>query len=315
MGNHAHHHHRDPSGRLLGSILLNGLITIAEITGGILSNSLALVSDAIHNLSDTLALILAWAANRIGGRKPDTRRTFGYRRLEILSAFINASVLAGISIWLMYEAVTRFVHPGEVGTGLMFVIALIGFVGNLVSMLFLRHDAHGSLNVKAAYIHLLGDTISSVAVIAGALVIRYTGYTWIDPLLTLVISIVIIRQAYGILRASVEILMQSTPEDLDIEEIVALLEQNPVIRNVHHVHCWQLEDHDIQFEAHVETSRDMLLSESNLLMAETEKLLREQFGITHTTLQFEFEGCGDASCSVNGHPGHAAYGTGASANG
>lgn len=292
MINHSHYH-ENPSGRLFISILLNGLITLVEIVGGIFSNSLALISDAIHNLSDTLALILAWLANNFSGRKPNTRRTFGYKRFEILSAFINASILTAISIYLVYEAILRFLHPEPVRSGLMLIIAVIGLSANLVSMLFLHRDSNKNLNIKAAYVHLLGDTLSSVAVIGGAVLIYYTKVLWIDPLLTLFISIVIIIQAYKILRESVDILMQSTPVNLNLDEIKIYLEKHPMIRNIHHVHCWRLQDHDILFEAHIETSEDLLLSESSKLLKEVEEILKQKFHITHTTLQVEFDVCGD----------------------
>ena len=297
-----HHSHRqeNPSGRLLISILLNGLITLVEIGGGIFSNSLALISDAIHNLSDTLALILAWLANKFSGKKPNARRTFGYKRFEILSAFLNASILTAISIYLIYEAILRFLHPEPVRSGLMLMIALIGLGANLISMLFLHRDSHKNLNIKAAYLHMLGDTLSSVAVVGGAILIYFTTVIWIDPLLTLIISIVIIFQAYKILRESVDILMQSTPESLDLDEIKILLEKHPMIKNIHHVHCWRLQDHDILFEAHIETSEDLLLSESSKLLGEIQDILRQTFHITHTTLQMEFDVCGDkAMIKVN----------------
>jgi len=294
MGNHSHHH-ENPSGRLFISILLNGLITLVEIVGGIFSNSLALISDAIHNLSDTLALILAWLANSVSGRKPNARRTFGYKRFEILSAFMNASILTAISIYLIYEAILRFLHPEPVRSVVMLIIAIIGLLANLISMLFLHRDSHKNLNIKAAYVHLLGDTLSSVAVIGGAILIYYTKVLWIDPLLTLIISIVIIIQAYKILRESVDILMQSTPENLNLDEVKSHLEKLPLIRNIHHVHCWRLQDHDILFEAHIETSEDLLLSDSNKLMKEVEGILKQNFHITHTTLQVEFDVCGDKS--------------------
>jgi cobalt-zinc-cadmium efflux system protein len=290
---HSEHHGKNPSGRLLISILLNGLITLVELAGGVFSNSLALVSDAIHNLSDTLALTLAWVANRVGDRQPDAKRTFGYKRFEILSAFINASVLTAISLYLIYEALVRFLHPEPVRSGLMLTVAVSGLTINFISMLFLKRDSAKSLNIKAAYIHLLGDTMSSVAVIAGAILIYYTHILWIDPALTFVISIVIIVQAYRILRESIDILMQSTPRDLDLEEIKTLLELHPSVRNIHHVHCWQLQDHHILFEAHIETSNDMLVSDSGKLVTEIEAMLKEKFHISHTTLQVEFEACGD----------------------
>ncbi len=288
-----HSPHNNPSGRLIISILLNGLITIAEIAGGIFSNSLALISDAIHNLSDTMALILAWTANKVGRRKPDTRRTFGYKRFEILSAFINASVLTAISIYLIYEAVLRVLHPEPVKSGIMFIIALAGLLANLISMLFLRRDSKHSLNVKAAYLHLLGDTLSSIAVIAGAALIYFTQILWIDPVMTLIISIVIIIQAYKILRESIDILMQSTPSRLNLDEIREVIEKHPLVRNLHHVHCWQLQDQDVLFEAHIEVEKDMKVSESNILMEEIRHLLAKHFQISHTTLQAEYDCCED----------------------
>ena len=283
----------DASGRLALTVLLNGFITLVQIVGGVLSNSLALISDAIHNLSDTLALVLAWVANRVGKRKPDIRKTFGYQRFEILSAFINASALTAVSIYLIYEAILRFLHPEPVQSMLMLVIAVTGLVANLVSMLFLHRDSHHSLNVRAAYVHLLGDTLSSVAVIAGALLIRFTGQTWIDPALTLLISIVIIRQAWHILRESTDILMQGVPAHLNLGEIKTLIEQHPEICNIHHVHCWQLSDRQIHFEAHVETRRDMTLSEAAAVRDQIEDMLEEKFNVIHTTLQMEYQNCTD----------------------
>ena len=294
MADHSHHH-ENPSGRIFISILLNGLITLVEIFGGIFSNSLALISEAIHNLSDTLALILAWVANHFCNKKPNVRRTFGYKRLEILSAFINASVLSAISIYLIYEAILRFLHPEPVRSGMMLIIALFGLAANLGSMLFLHRDSHKNLNIKAAYVHLLGDTLSSLGVIVGAILIWFTRIGWIDPLLTFVISFIIIFQAYKILRESVDILMQSTPAGIDLDEIRLSLEKHPMIGNIHHVHCWQLQDHDILFEAHIETVKDLLLSESNELRSEIEDVLRNDFHITHTTLQVEYDICGDKS--------------------
>jgi len=291
--NTGHLHQHQTSNRLLVSLSLNALITLVEIAGGIFSNSLALISDAIHNLSDTLALALAWVAHRVAGRKPDDRRTFGYKRFEILSAFINGAVLTAISIYLFYEAVIRFLNPEPVKPIIMFSVAIIGLLVNLISMLFLHHDSKHSLNIKAAYLHLLGDTLSSVAVIGGAVLIYFMQILWIDPALTLIISIVIIIQAYKILRESVDILMQSTPSRLNLLNIKNVLEQSHFVRNVHHVHCWQLQDNDVLFEAHIEAMKDMTLSESNHLRKEIEELLKRKFQITHTTLQIEFGCCED----------------------
>lgn len=291
--NHPSPHNQNPSGRLLLSVLLNAMITLIEIAGGILSNSLALISDAIHNLSDTLALALAWLANRVGKRKPDARHTFGYQRIEILSTFVNASILTAVSIYLIYEAVIRFLHPEPVKSGLMLIIAMFGLFANLISMLFLHRDSKHSMNIKAAYLHLLGDTLASVAVIIGAILIRYSAILWIDPALTFIISFVIIHQAYQILRESTDILMQSAPEHLNLEDVKIFLEKHPLVRNVHHIHCWQLQDGKVHFEAHLETCQDMKLSDSGELRAEIEILLRDHFKINHVTLQIEYDACED----------------------
>jgi cobalt-zinc-cadmium efflux system protein len=287
--------HFNTSTRIFWTILLNGLITLVELVGGVFSNSLALISDAVHNLSDTLALALAWVAIRVGKRKPNERRTFGYKRFEILSAFINASVLTALSIYLIYEAIQRFLHPEPVKSGLMLIIATIGLIANTVSVFFLHRDSKASLNVKAAYLHLLGDTFSSVAVIGGAFLIMYTGALWIDPLLTMVISVVIIYQALRILRESIDILMQSTPDQIKLDEIKALIESHPMVSNIHHVHCWQLQDNQIHFEAHLEITEDISVSRSNQLLAEIEQLLRDRCNIKHTTLQVEYGYCDDKS--------------------
>lgn len=291
--NHQSTHHHNPSVRLLLSVVLNAMITLIELAGGILSNSLALVSDAIHNLSDTLALALAWLANSIGKRKPDSRHTFGYQRIEILSAFINASVLTTVSIYIIYEAIIRLLNPEQVKSELMLIVASIGLFANMISMFFLHRDAKKNLNIKAAYLHLLGDTVSSVAVVGGAIVIHFTRILWIDPALTLIISIVIIRQAYYILQESIDILMQSSPGHLNIKDIKTLLEKHPLVRNVHHIHCWQLHDHKVHFEAHIETCQDLKLSESGELRAEIENLLLDNFKINHVTLQIEYDICVD----------------------
>lgn len=277
------------------SIVLNGLITLVQVIGGIFSNSLALLSDAIHNFGDTLGLVLAYIANKVGKRKPDSKKTFGYKRFEIISAFVNAALLTGLSVYLVYEAITRLLHPEPVGSVLMLIVAVTGFLANLIAMLFLHDDSKINLNVRAAYTHLLGDTLSSVGVIAGAIIMYYSGATWIDPLITILISLVILFQAYRILRESVDILMQSTPASIALEEIRNSLEAHALVRNIHHVHCWQLQDQEILFEAHIGTCKDMLLSEAATLQAELERILEEKFNIAHVTLQIEFDACDDVA--------------------
>ena len=211
---HSHGHGFHSRNRnMLFSVGLNLAITVAEFVGGFLSNSLALLSDALHNLSDTLAIALSYIALRFGNRPSDEHNTFGFRRYEILAALFNAVVLIGISIYLFAEAWQRFMHPQPIRAGLMLAVALIGFVANLASILLLHADSKENLNVRSAYLHLLGDTLSSVGVIVGGITIHYLGWTWVDPLVTVLVGIVIIRHAWEVVAETVGILAMSTPPE------------------------------------------------------------------------------------------------------
>jgi len=280
-------------GRLIVVVMLNLLITLAELAGGMLANSLALVSDAVHNFGDTLSIFVAWLAGRISDRDPNMRKTYGYRRAEILSALLNASVLIVICLFLLSEGWKRLMHPENVKGGLMIWIALIGFVANFLSILLLKKEEGKSLNIRAAYLHLLGDTLSSVAVIAGGILILFFRIYWIDPLLTLFISLYILKETYEVLRQTVDILMQGTPKDLDLNHVQHVLEQVEGIANIHHVHAWNLSDREIHFECHVDLAEDIRISESEKILNQVTEILREQFGISHVTLQFEYNCCDD----------------------
>lgn len=280
-------------GRLIGVLVLNLIITLAELAGGMLANSLALVSDAVHNFGDTLSIFVAWLAGRISDRDPNIRKTFGYRRAEILSAFLNASVLIVICLFLLSEGWKRLMHPESVQGGLMVWIALIGFAANFLSILLLKKEEGKSLNIRAAYLHLLGDTLSSVAVIAGGILILFFRIYWIDPVLTLFISMYILKETYEVLRQTVDILMQGTPKDLDLNRVQQVLEQIEGISNIHHVHAWNLSDREVHFECHVDLAEDIRISESEKILNEITEILREQFGISHVTLQFEYNCCED----------------------
>ena len=222
---HGHHHTEPNKKNLLISVLLNATITIAEFIGGLLSNSLALLSDAVHNLSDTLAIIISYIAMIIGKKDSTTKNTFGYKRIEILAALFNAVVLIVISVYLFYEAYQRFLNPEPIKSTLMFIVAIIGFLGNIISVLLLHRDSSHNLNIRAAYLHLIGDTLSSVGVIIGSILIYYRNITWIDPVLTILIGLVIIKATWGIIKETIEILMQASPAGLDLIEIRKELEK------------------------------------------------------------------------------------------
>lgn len=296
MGHHHHHHDLNLSGKkLVFTILLNLIITAAEVIGGLISGSLALLSDALHNFTDSMSIILSYGAFKYSKKKPTEYRTFGYKRIQILAAMLNSSVLVIISFFLFKEAVHRFIEPSEIKSGLMMVVASIGLAANLISVFLLKDDSHKNINIKSAYLHLLADTISSVAVIAGGIVMYYFDNYWLDPLLTILIGLYILKEGYGVLKHSFEILMQHSPKNINLNKIQEWIENQNEISNIHHVHVWSLDDHHIYFEAHIDTQKDIKLSESEIIADRIEAYLKEEFNFTHITLQFEFNKCSSSS--------------------
>ena len=279
--------------RVLGATLLNAVITVVEIGGGILSGSLALLSDAAHNFSDTAAIALSYVTNRIAQRPKDARKTFGYKRAEILAAFVNSAVLLTISIVLIFEAVLRWRSPTHINGALMIAVAAVGLVANLVTVLLLQRDAHKSLNIRSSYLHLLSDAFASVGVLVGGIVIELWGTVWVDPLITVLITLYIIRETWKVLRKTVDILMQSSAE-LDFAAIQKDIEENTEVLDIHHVHCWMIDEKTVFFEAHIDLE-DMPLSEAEKVYDRIERLLQERHGISHVTLQAEVENCPDKS--------------------
>lgn len=291
MGYH-HHKHEDISSRnLLIATILNFIITIAEIIGGLMANSLALMSDALHNLSDGIAVLIAYIANKISKRSSNERRTFGYKRIEILAAFFNALVLIIIITYLFYEAVLRLYEPEPIKGLIMLVVAVIGLVANLIAVLLLRKDAHANLNIKSAYLHLLGDTLSSVAVIIGGILIYFFEIFWVDPLITILIGIYIIKETWSILKETVDILMQGTPGNIKVSQIQHAIEKLDPIENIHHVHVWSLSDSQVHFECHIDLKKDLKVSKTDDIKREIEEILHDEFDIHHVTIQFEFNVC------------------------
>lgn len=296
------HHHSTASiseKNLLAAVVLNFTITLAEIIGGILSNSLALLSDAVHNLGDGLAVLLAYIAHRISKRESNKRKTFGYKRVEILAAFINSIILVAICIFLIYEAIERFRNPAPIKGVIMFSVAVVGLLANLIAMILLRSDSDKNMNIRAAYLHLLGDTLSSVVVIAGGLLIWKFGIYWLDPLITVLISLYILKETYLLLRDSFDILMQSAPREIDLEQVKAEVEGIQGVRNIHHVHLWNLNDRQIHFEGHVDLENNMTVSQASEMNKRISTLLHDKFNIEHTTLQMEY-GCCPEKELING---------------
>ena len=288
---HNHTHGNLSASKYLGVTLLNGFITVVEVAGGIMSGSLSLLSDAAHNLGDTVSIMLSYFAWKIAGREKDARRTYGYKRAEIIAAFVNASALVAISLFLVFEAVKRFRAPEMINSSLMIGVALFGLVANFVSMLLLEKESHGNMNVRSSYLHLLGDTISSVGVLLGGIAIRVWHISWIDPLVTVLIAVYIMRESWGIVKNSVGILMQSSAE-LDYAAMQRDIEAIPEVENIHHVHTWMANEDTVYFEAHIDMA-DCPLSQACIVSDKIEGLLKEKYGISHATLQFETNRCAE----------------------
>jgi cobalt-zinc-cadmium efflux system protein len=292
MHQHSHNQpHEISKTRLLITIALNFIITIAEVIGGIFANSLALLSDALHNLSDGVSVIITYIANKVSKKKATVRRTFGFKRIEILAALFNAIVLIVISIYLFIEAFERFNNPEPIKGKIMFIVASIGLVANIAGTLLLKKDAKHNINVKASYLHLLTDVLSSIAVIIGGILIYFYEIYWIDPVLTFAIGLYIIFETIKIVRETVDILMQATPKNIDLFKLKEEIEKIKEIDNVHHMHAWNLNDNECFFEAHIELKNDIRISESD----EVKKLVWQKlhdFNISHSTIQMEFN-CSD----------------------
>lgn len=277
---------------LIITMFINFVITIAEIIGGVLAGSLALVSDALHNFSDAVALLISYFAIQLK-KKPNTEKhTFGYKRAEILAALVNSAVLVAISIYLFYESVVRLLYPQEIKGGLMVIVATIGLVANVVGVLLLKKDSEKSLNIKSAYFHLISDAISSVAVIAGGIAIYLFKIYWIDPILTIAISIYVLKESYEILSSTLHILMEGTPPAISLEKVKAVVEKIEGINDIHHLHIWSVGEEDIHLEAHVNID-NISIKESDLLRLKVENILKNKFNISHITIQFECGSCNE----------------------
>lgn len=292
---HSHNHshdHGDLKGRnLLISILLNILITASQVVGGIISGSLALLSDALHNFSDVLSLIISYVANRLSKKEASTNKTFGYKRAEIIAAFVNASTLMVVAILLIIEAIKRFQHPEEIESNLVIWLSLLGILANGFSVLLLKKDSDSNMNMRSAYLHLLTDMMASVAVLIGGLLMKFFQLFWVDSVLTLAIGLYLIYMGYDLLRTSTRVLMLFTPEEVKIKEIVAAVTQIPSVKNMHHIHVWQLNEEELHLEAHVDFDEDIKLSEFDTILNTIEEILYHDFEINHVNIQPEFGKC------------------------
>jgi len=297
---HAHHgHHAASYARRFGmTIFFNLVITGVEFAGGILSGSLALLSDAAHNLSDVLALIFGYLGERVSERKPDLEYSFGLKRFEVVTAVVNALALCGVGIFIVYEAVLRWRNPVEVNVGLMLPIALVGLAGNVLSILVLGRGGK-RLNVRAAFLHLFYDAISSVAVIITGVAMYYTRSFWLDPLISVFIVVMIGISSFDILLDAMRIILQIAPKQIDTQSVYQHIMDTSGAENVHGLHIWSVSSSEIFLSCHICMNRDAAAVDADRIIRDINAMLAGKFGITHTTIQVEagnFCLVGDKGC-------------------
>jgi len=282
------HHHNEVSGRNLGfAVLLNAGITLAQAIGGIISGSMALLSDAAHNFSDVLSMVISYLANRLSKREATEKQTFGFRRSEILAAFINSATLIIISVIILIEAVQRLINPVPISANLVIWLALAGILVNGISVLFIRKDSHDNMNMKSVYLHLFGDMLTSFAVLLGGFAMKYLQWFWTDSVFSMAIAVYLLYMSLGIFRSSLRIIMQFTPEEVDIHKIVKEIEVINGVNNVHHVHVWQINEHDLMFEAHIDVREDVRVSDFGEILSRIKDVLHRH-DIDHSTIQPEY---------------------------
>mgnify|MGYP005622029613 CR=1 FL=1 len=309
MTTHSHHNHTDTQTswgrRLVASMIINLIIPIVQIWGGIISGSMALISDALHNLSDFISLVINYAALLLGRRGPTQKQTFGYKRVEIFAALISVAILYAAGVYIAVEAWQRFLDPRPISGQLVIWIALLGFAGNLFSALILRTGAKVNLNMKSAFLHMLADAATSLAVVALGILWLYKPWYWLDPALSWIIVAIIIYSGWGILKDSFLILMNATPPGINLTEIKNTLETIEGIGEIHDLHVWNPSAESIALAAHI-TVPDQMLGRVDELAQKVRTVLWEKFKIDHPTLQFESSTCqnGGLLCNIADNGNH-----------
>jgi cobalt-zinc-cadmium efflux system protein len=295
---HAHAHGADASAdnerRVFWTLVLTAGFMVAEIVGGIAAGSLALLADAGHMLTDAASLTLAWAAFRIARRPHDARRSYGYHRSQVLAAFVNGVALIAVVGWIAIEAIRRLLAPIAVEGGLMLVIAGLGLLVNIAAFALLHGGDRDNLNIRGAALHVMGDLLGSVAAIVAGAVIYLTGWTPIDPLLSVLVALLILRSAWLLVRKSAHILLEGTPDWLDVDELKAdLVAAIPAVRDVHHVHCWMLTTERPLLTMHARIQVD---ADRDQILRAIREFLERAYGIGHATVQIEPGDCADEGC-------------------
>ena len=306
-----HHHYSKATGSILGwSFAITLLFVVVEVAAGLRSHSLALLSDAGHNATDALSLVLAWFGYYLQSRPADETRTYGYHRAGVLSAFVNAIGLVALSAWIFYEAASRLRRPEDVSDGVMIAVAALGLAVNAGIMLALRRASQGDLNIRSAFVHFVGDALGSMAIIAGAVAIHYTGWRQVDPALSIAIAVLIVWTAWDIIRESLNILLEGLPRGIRLSDVNESIRGIEGVLDVHDLHIWSLGSQAHALSCHV-LIEDVPPSSSDAVLRRLNGMLDERFHISHTTVQFEHVSCAisENGCAIpvrheHDHEGH-----------
>ncbi|BAO99809.1 cation diffusion facilitator family transporter [Wolbachia endosymbiont of Cimex lectularius] len=284
-------HSAAESKRLIYSIIIVAITMLMEIVGGVISHSLALLSDAGHMLTDLFALVLSWVAHRFSAKKSDLQRSYGYHRLQIIAAFVNGLTLFLIAAIIIIESIKRFIFPVNVEWQIMLMIAILGLIANIVVFFILHSKCESNINIKSAVLHVIGDILGSVAAILASIIIMLTGWQIVDPILSVFVSVIILNSGYKILKNSCHILLEGTPEGISAEEIKSeLVSKLPEVIDVHHIHAWSLSDNYFIITMHAKIKRSVQHTD---ILYGIKKILLDKFEIAHSTVEIEYDECAD----------------------
>jgi cobalt-zinc-cadmium efflux system protein len=302
-----HHHDVSAAGsKLKYGIIVTCAVLVLEVAGGLLSNSLALLSDAGHVLADGIALLLSWYGVRQAQRPASHRMTFGYHRVGVVIAIVNAVSILAISGVIMYEAFERFTQKPPVNSAVMLGVAVLGLIANIVVALWLRKDREHSINIRSAFWHAAGDALASVGVIIGAIIIMFTGLYVVDAIVSMLISVIILISAFGIFREGFRIILEGVPKDISVDEVVNAIRGLPEVKDVHDIHVWSISSNLHAMSSHIVVD-DCYVSQAEAIRRRIEDTVRERFGIGHTTVQIECGQCGRDDLFCKMAPDHATH--------
>lgn len=286
---HSHSTYKSKQKNLFIAIVLNVIITVAQVIGGIISGSLALLSDALHNFSDVVSLVVSYIASFFSNKEASQNKTFGYKRAEIIAAFINACTLLVIAFFLIVEAIERFFKPEIIDATLVIWLSVVAIVGNGISVWILHADSKNNMNIRSSYLHLLTDLLGSIAVLTGGLLMYFYDVFWVDGVLTFMIAIYLLIVGFQLAKKAFKILMLFTPQNINVKQLVNRVNNLPKVKHMHHVHIWQLNDDEVHLEAHIDFDEDILLSEFDDILIQIETIAMEEYGINHINIQPEYQ--------------------------